>query len=561
MSSDYSTSLKYDQRLSDIDDKIQYTVIKGSSDNTYQTENSNTATSSSLNFSINPPSESTCIDRHMLLRATLRLRFNITKVVATQYAWQYGTRESFQSFPLNRLFTTVTASLNNVSTSLNQSQCMSALLRMIPQEYLQKYNGMTPTMLDNYGNLPDAFDSNSNPMGSYQNASHNQYLLPRGCHRISYDNWNVLHNINGGGTDSSLLSTHADDSWVIDADVTFTEPWLLSPFMFNAYKANKSAFLGINNLSFVISVDGTLSRLWSTANPAAILAPANFVISARPGGNGLFQNAEMLVNYMTAPVSLVLPAKSVLPFNSFTAYPTTGTSIPARVARSAVTGAGGSMSSVIQNINSIQLEVVPDLLIFMARSKSSGAFTQLDADVFLPIVSASITFGNKSGLLSGCSPQHLWLMSQKNKSCIDWVGFQGLVSQSTSVDPIVNEVATCGSLLVISPTLDLGIQSPYAAAGSVGQWNLSCQLGVANNTLGALAPEVVVLAMRSGVIVTASGQSTLTTNMLNASIVTSAIENAAKAKSGDYERMVGGGARSGGAYSGGISSKLSALSM
>jgi hypothetical protein len=487
----------------------------------------------------------------------------ITNVQIGALAWQYGTTESFQSFPLNRLFTTVTASVNNVSTSLNQREIMPALLRMIPQEYLQKYNGMTPTMLDNYGSLAAAVGANSNPMGDYTNATHNQYLLPRGCHKIEYGNWLVDRNIFGGGNDTSLVSANVGDIFTIDMDVTFTEPLLISPFMFNSFGANKSGFLGINNFSLVISADAALSRLWSTANPAAISGAANYVISPRPGAiGGTFGTTELLCNFLTAPVSMVLPPKSVLPFNNFTSYVTqTSGNTAARVARTAA-GINGAIASTVRSINSIQFEVVPDMLLIFARAVASGSLTQLDSDTFLPLTSCSITFGNKSGLLSSASVQDLWLLSKKNGSCIDWPGFQGIVNKSLSVNPVVNEVSTCGSLLVLNPSLDFGLQSPYISNGSVGQFNFQMQLGVANNTLAALAPEIVVVAMRSGVVVTSSGQSTLTTNMLNASLVTEAIEKHQKpSKPQDFERLVGGGARSGGSRSGGLSSKLSALSM
>jgi hypothetical protein len=60
MSSQFDTKLVYDSRLNDISPKIQFNVEKGAADNTFQSFNANSQSASGLNFSVNPPSESTC---------------------------------------------------------------------------------------------------------------------------------------------------------------------------------------------------------------------------------------------------------------------------------------------------------------------------------------------------------------------------------------------------------------------------------------------------------------------------------------------------------------------
>ena len=566
MSADFDTKLVYDSRLNDISDKICYTVQKGAADNTYQSFNANSQTPSSMNFTVNPPSESTCISRHMLIESTVQFTINVGSPAGANLpvgtsAFSYGLRDSFQSFPLNRLFNTVTLSVNNVSASLSQNQCLPGLLRMLNKEFMQKWNGSTPTYLDNYKELGEAVGKPNSPMNDFGGGSFNDCLLPRGNHPLQINNF-LISRFNGGAfVDDIAISGDLADYWTIRIDAKFVEPLFVSPMIFGNPKFNQSAFLGINNFQLVINTDTTMSRFWSTGLPPAI------------GGNVVdytltlnsFLNSKLLLNFLTAPIPMILPPKVALPYSSYVAYVTNQfNAIPARVPRTALV-------PVNLDVNSIQLEVVPDKLIVFVRQRLSDQ-TVRSSDTFAVISAITCTFGNKSGLLSNASPEQLWQLTKKNGCQLDYYAFTGLANKYTAVIPHVGEYGTAGSVLVIDPSMDFGLASPYLANGSVGQFNLQMRLSVANNSLAALNPEVVVIAMRSGAIVTTAGQSTLTTNMLNSEIVTKTIEGDKNPMGSDYDkRLVGGegysgaavsgGARSGGARSAGRQSKLSALSM
>jgi hypothetical protein len=561
MSADFETNLVYDSRLNDISAKIRYPIQKGPSDNTYQVFNANSESQSSMNFTVNPPSESTCIDRRMLIRSTVTFQIQIGSATAQanlpigMSAFEYGLRESCQSFPLNRLFNTVTLSINNVSSSLNQNLCLPALLRMLDPEYMQKCSQTTPAYLDNYGDFTDCAGRSNNPMADYGGAGYENCLLPRGSHPIDVAGFAIRRYNAGVLQDASPISAALTNYWQIDVNMTFVEPLFVSPMLFGDSKFNQSAFLGVNNFQLVINADTQMSRFWSTGLPASIGGNAvPLALSMR--GNG-FTNSALLLNFLTAPIPLVLPPKVSLPYSSYIAYVTSNqATIAAKVARTLPTEG-------TYNINSIQLEVIPDKIMVFARESLANQ-NQRSSDTFVEIKSISCTFGNKSGLLSNANQSQLWKMSRRNGSHQSYREYAGLAGKYTGNNPYVGEYATVGSLVVIDPSYDFGLQSPYLANGSIGQFNLQIQLVLANNKPSLLTPEIVVVCQRSGVVVTSAGSSTLTTNMLNSSIVTQAIESdKSPAGSDEYQRLVGGGSGSGGARSGGMkrSSKLASLAM
>jgi len=99
----------------------------------------------------------------------------------------YAQRESFNGIPLNMLFTTSSATINNNSVSVNTQDVLPSLLHLMKEEDLQCSKGMTPTLLDRYQNYSDALNSNNNPinpLGDWKNAGYNNHLLPRGAHSL-----------------------------------------------------------------------------------------------------------------------------------------------------------------------------------------------------------------------------------------------------------------------------------------------------------------------------------------------------------------------------------------
>ena len=127
------------------------------------------------------PSLETVISREVLWKCKVTLKIQgknlntlnagVTKP-ATQFLVNYGVTDALSPFPLHSLVSTMTATINNNTVSMNTSEVLPALLRLCDPEDLAYYNDMTPTTLDYLGNYADGVErmpyqltiSNNNPV-------------------------------------------------------------------------------------------------------------------------------------------------------------------------------------------------------------------------------------------------------------------------------------------------------------------------------------------------------------------------------------------------------------
>ena len=124
---------------------------------------------------------------------------------------------------------------------------------------------MTPSLPDQaYKFYEDAEGTNNNPLAGYSNASYDVDVLPRGAHPLK--SIVVRHFKAGVFTDASVVSTALTDTWSIEMVVKVTEPVFLSPFIFGNPLYNKAGMVGINSMNFVMNVDSTCKRMFSSSN-------------------------------------------------------------------------------------------------------------------------------------------------------------------------------------------------------------------------------------------------------------------------------------------------------
>ena len=144
MSADYTTSLVRDSRLNDITNQLEYAVMQGAHQNTYQQYIATSSSSSNLSWNIQPPSEQIVLDRSVLMAARVKFSINIgPNVPVGTNVFMYGQREAFQAFPLNNLFTTSTATINNTSVSVNTQDVLSSLLHLMNEERTKRISNAT----------------------------------------------------------------------------------------------------------------------------------------------------------------------------------------------------------------------------------------------------------------------------------------------------------------------------------------------------------------------------------------------------------------------------------
>ena len=125
-SADFKTVLIKDSRL-DISDSQTYAVVSGPANNTYQQFGVVSSSSSSIVFNVSIPSESIVVNREVLISSDLTFTIEISDVPAGDQAFNLGVTDSMGVFPLNSLFTSLSASINNTNVSINLQDVLPSI--------------------------------------------------------------------------------------------------------------------------------------------------------------------------------------------------------------------------------------------------------------------------------------------------------------------------------------------------------------------------------------------------------------------------------------------------
>jgi hypothetical protein len=526
MSADFKTTLIKDGRLADITDQLSYAVASGASSNTYQQFSAVSTSNSSMTFNIQVPSENIVVSREVLVQSDIYFTITVTDVPFDAVAFNYGETDAFQAFPLNSLFTTCSAQINNTNVSSNLQDILPSILRLNNNRELYRYNGMTPCLPDQaYKNFADSVGAINSPLGDFNDQSYDGDLIPRGAFPVQ--SLTLVHNLAAGGQDASPKSTNLDDTFVITGYIKVTEPLLgLSPFIYGDAVYNKQGLVGINAMSFVFNIDSSCKRFFSTASPYTFTIALGTQAQQNP-----FQNTRMLVNFLSTQPTDLISARNVVPYMD----------LPRYISLQSSTGSLASGASASYNSQNIQINQLPDYFIVSVR-KPMSTQTIKDSSTFFKINSVSINLNNTSGLLSSALPEDLWRISVNNHSTQSWAEFSGAVSSADNATGVGSAVSTTGSLLILSPAYDLSLPD-YLSSGSIGQYNFQFQINVTNIDNVAVVPEICIICVNSGIFTTIAGSSNIYTGILTKQMVLDAKTNEESldpVSSVQYSRMVGG---------------------
>jgi hypothetical protein len=548
--SDFRCVLIEDARIADITSTEGFGVLSGASQSTFQQFQAVSSSNSSLVFNIQIPSENIVIDRHLLLSSELSFEISAggasNPVPIGAKVFQYGLTDSLQAFPLNSLFTTTQATINNVSVSTNLQDVLPMLMRMNSTEALSRYNTQTPSYPDcAWGEYKNAVGSNANPLASYNNMGYDTDLIPRGAYKL--ESLQIDRYVAGVYTDHSPISTDpATNTWKIFIRVVLTEPFLaLSPFI-NMTPNCCAGLVGVNNMSMVLNVDSSCKRLFSTANN-----------TVNGGGNGLtgyisnislgwadapnggssqavgFANTRLLFNFLSLQPEQYakISTKNVIGYQDYPRYLTTFAS--------GTTFAPGETKTLTSQ--SLQLNQVPDLILICARVPMSAQNWNYTSS-FLGINAISVNFNNASGLLSTATQQDLYNLSYANGSSQTFNEFRGFADVNNNASGGVIAVPTTGGMLVLSPVYNFSLPS-YLSASSLGQYQFQFNMSVTNQYDFSVAqPEICIITMNSGIFATQQGTSQIFTGILTKEQVLRTKEQNPQSalSSTEYKRLVGG---------------------
>lgn len=540
MSSDFSPYLIKDSRIADISDNVSYGVYSGASQNTYQTFNATSTSTSQISFNVNVPSENTILDRNILIGAVYEFTYTTTgATLKNEVVMKYGLNDAFQAFPLNQSIVSMNATINNTSVSINSQDVLPILLKLIPQRELQKYQGLTPCLIDTFGfdlngtyyteNIAaNGVSENVNPLGSIHTASQEGIILPRGAFPLK----SIV--ITNPTTANSLTIGTAADIVSVKMTAEFVEPLFISPFIFGGKYDNGQGLVGINTLNLNLNIDTTLKRFWSHA--AAAVGGTSYSGTYSLTLNSI-SNARLMVNFLTSQPTDLIKAKNVVPFMDYPRY-ITGVANSQQLNKS-----GGNNPSIpTQNI---QLNQIPDLILVALRKPVANQ-SGLDPTTFFPITGVSVNFNNASGLLSSATQHQLYEMSRDNGVQQSWLEWSGRVNSYTNANdaPALTDVnvlsrLSAGSILAINPAKDLSLPA-YLSNGSIGQFNLQLNISAINYSTNDITPEIIVVCCNSGVFSTIAGSSAIYTGLLTKQMVLDVASQQQAVSSLSNSRLIGG---------------------
>lgn len=526
MSSDFKPVLVRDSRLNDITSQVEVAVPQGAERSTFQRFAASSSSTSNMSYNIQPPSQSTAVDRNVMIRSTVNFILKVTNIPSGDDAFPYGERVSFQAFPLNSIFVNSTATINDNSVSVNAADIISPLLNLMDTDELAKWKGSTPYMIDRYQNLDDCAGNFNNPMGGYGYASYDQHDIPRGAHPL--DGIFVNHIPSVGVPDNSTISTDLLDTWEINISATFCEPLLCSPYLFHS-RYNEAALLGVSRMNFVFTIDSQLKKFLSCGYGNGA------VVSASLDQTTPFSNPEILLNFLTTQRTNLLNPKNVLPYCNIVNQSTAAANTPLM--------APGDIREI--SLNNITLDQVPGKIIVVAR-KAMSAQRITDANSYCAIQRVTIGWSNTQGILSGATMQDLWRTSVANGSKQSWYEFSGEVNikqAPLAAGPVYSNsvLYTSGSVLVLDPSRDFSLPA-YVTNGSLGNYQLQINITIKNISTQTYAPEMSVITFNDGIFVTDSGSSSVSTGLLNQALVVDASTSQGQSalSSNVYSRLRGG---------------------
>jgi len=531
MSRDFTTSLVKDERLMTTD-IISYAVQKGAQQISSASFEATSQSPSSIVFNIVVPSLETIVDRNVMFTSTVTLRISAT-TQANQQVVNYGERDSLASYPLTRLITSMSATINNNTLSVNTKDIFPPMLRMLDQrEMSKKYN--TVNGYDIYGTYSQMEGTQNNQFGGFDTGGPDSTCKNFGAYALD----SVIDGAVGGGA----MGVAAGPKTAL-VTFTVTEPLFLSPFLFGNASSNQQGLYGIQNMSFMLNMDATARRVWRHFNGNATPGVAN--------ADSIITNIELLefkssklnFNFLTAHPSSEMTSRNCVPYYDIPRYLSTSTSpIPASVAP-AFPGAPIIAGSQTYQSTTISLSQIPDKIIIFAKKKDQNWY---DSDAYLAIDGISMNFNNSSGLLSSFTAFDLWKSSVSNGSNQTWEEFRGYAYRANPAAQTVagagagKLVHTSGSILVLEPSRDISLVQEFYSAGSIGNFTLQFEIRCKNYSSEVILPEICVITVNSGVFACERGTSSTYTALLTKDDVLEASTMEPISRS-EVRRLVGSG--------------------
>jgi hypothetical protein len=497
-------------------------------------------------YNVNIPSQNIYCDRGVDWISTFRLRVRVVTTVPPAEAipalpafdpiLKIGRDFALTNFPLNSLCSTIQATINDTTVTMNTSDVLKEVLRLT--SYKKNKSVRTcPTMDDNYQNYNAASGSMNSPLSGYNDAGTTDSVGNGAYPGLRFTNAQGQALVGDGVYNDGTINVQyrngipirtvaSDAGCFVFLEVTSIEKLCLSPFVFADSHSWETGLFGLNAIQFVMNIGSPARVIRSTSNTGRTLSQIGF------NGDQFF-NSQIQFSFLTPSLDLPLPPKSCVSYAEFPRYITNYTAeaiIPGRQN-------GGEGGTFVIPSQTIVLPQIPDMLLIYARPTTYTG--TVDADFHFPPQRISVNWDNFSGLLSSHTQTQLYSISTHNgldMSYPEWVGAGYTTRDGRSV-PLV------GGFLVLKLGQDITLQAGQAS-GLAGNYVLQYQLTVRNHTFGDIPAgtpiQLYTVAVNSGFFESMAGSSRVVKSVLSEADVISA-EPAPAADADSLKRIVGAG--------------------
>ena len=477
--------------------KPQYAILKGGAAGgiSWKKYTTTSVSNSSIQFSTPPPNARVFVDRKLYF--LLPVRITLTSSAPNAFPLLRAGYDAPRSFPIASSISTLAATINNTTVSMNMADVIQGLLRFNTGEYLKEHDySMTPSAMDMSQEYNDVFGGVRDPLQQY--ASSNQESVT-----------------NRGAFSMYKIVTNTPSQAVIDC--VFCENLYLSPFYFG--NGQGTAFFGVQDMSFNFTfVSNPAFRMWSH-NPSGANAPG-----AITGGSVQFNNFSgfsyadtvpaLLFNYISPQNIQHIPPSLTYSYFNVARYFSDFSSI--------APNAQGTLTS-----NTIVLQSIPRRIYIWARSNNEELNNDCTrTDTFLSVQKYNplqLSWNNYNGTFAGATAWDLYKMSVSNHCNLSWTEWSGGPVYSNG--SFSTQIGTVGSPICVELAKDVGIGADEAP-GMIGQFALQVTLNVVNtNQTRSVTPTLVICVVSEGTFTILENRAVQSIGVVSAQDVLEAKQN------------------------------------
>ena len=403
-------------------------------------------TPQNLNFTINPPSTTTIMDRRVMVRYNIKV--SLTTNGDTQDPFNEGAGLGFnglRQFPMSSIIDTTTIQINGESISDNTAEILHPMLNYgVYYDAQTSYNSTSPVMNDNYQNYEDWLKSGAGG-GNAKNP-----LAAWGANSVI-------------DTRASFVPTSSTQRLgnlkIWDVEYEITEPLFLSPFSSGFSSKLEQGFVNINQMTINLRFKSELGYIWCTTpyrgangttfTPDAVVTNVAVIFTKTP---------TLLVTYISPDITQPIPPIQVLNYSK-----------PLVFKKDLGTFDGSNKVTITSD--SIKLSQIPRKMFLWCAVNPQDAVGQLTTgpittakqpwvttDTYPALENINVQWANQTSLLATATKQQLYDMCVMNglkRSYTQWKDYVGsvyCVEFGTQIGLLDSEAPGCVSQAQIQVT-------------------------------------------------------------------------------------------------------------